>query len=227
MEILHEEHLLRVVRLESAYDGYNGCLQTIAELGVGLVTLTHMHSKNKPKSFSLSPDNMTRLAHAWLAFVADQEQGKEDDKKEYRSQVDALRERAKGLYCTIEEDSDGLFTLLYENSPLAHVYRGFAINAQIDIEGIELRLNAAEEMRQDAQTKSCSDGVYNYHINIGDLEIRLRRVHVELHYQAPGFYSLDMDKEHMFSGFWYSNELLEIGQIEYRTDYMESVAARQ
>ncbi len=202
-------------------------MQTIAELGAGLVTITYMHSKNEPKSFSLSPDNMTRLAHAWLAFVAEQEQAKEQDKKEYRSQIDALYVKASNLYCAIEEDSDGLFTLLYENSPLAHVYRRFAINARIDLNGIELRLNAAETERQRAQTKSCSDGVHNYQVSVMDLDNRLAKMNVELHRLAPGYYGLSFYEDHMFIDFWYSNELLTLGQIEYRTNYMQCVAKRQ
>lgn len=226
VEILHDQDGLRVVRLECGYIPYHGGYDFLAEMGAGLVTITHMHSKNKPRSFSLSPANMTRLAHAWLAFTAKQEHEKEIEQAEYRGQVAAMKERAKTLYATVEEDVDGLFTLIFENGPLAHVYRRFQTNVCLDLDDVKERLNAAQKMREEAQTGDCSKGVSNYQVDEADLQRRLDKLDVELHREAPGYYSLSFYEDHMFADFWHSNELMSIGQVEYRLRYMEGVLSK-
>ncbi len=159
-----------------------------------------------------------------MQFIGDQEDKEHVAEDAYSSRVVAIQERAKTLYTTVEENEDGTFSLLYENSPLWHVYERFRTYSYMSFDDVEERLNAAQIAKDAAQTGACevSQAMQDRWMKRADA------LHMLYSKEAPGYYSLTVpDGYHMFDGFWYSNELLSAGQIEYRLRYIEGVISRE
>ena len=225
-EILHDERGIRLVRLDFYYGTHGSTIEILAELGEGLVTLTQMNNEGKPRRFSLDPNNMTRLAVAWLAFLDDCKAAEEQDKADYQAKIEATRERAKAVGAQMIDYSDnptyGTFNLSWPAThPLSHINRRWTDNENLSLPEVHGRLKCVEDHMKYVQTGAVTDkcDISTFE----QLDARAYAVDATLLRDAPGYYSFTFLPEHPFFGFWNSCELLTAGQVEYRLRYVEGV----
>lgn len=235
-EILSDERHIRLVRLDFYHDTYGGTHEYLAQLGEGMVKLIHMSDDAKPKIAHIDPNNMTRLAIAWLAFMDDCKAAEDKEQAKYQAEIDTVKLRAIAVGAVMTDynpgSNYGTFNLSW---PMGHALERYNRhwtygNENLALDDVQDRLKTVEKHVEEAQTEAVENPRH-----ISDYEQQVRRAHeidAELMRSSSDGrehdgYRLIFKAGHPFARFWNIETGLTPGQVEYRLNYVEGVMQQQ